>query len=74
MKTFDVAVFVQRGKRGWKFDAYTRWFNPSWSGCNMVRVRAENGTAAKKMAINEIKARMNLKSMLPPSDVAVCGE
>lgn len=69
MKTFQVAVFVQRGKRGWKFRAYTRDYNPSWEGCNMVTVTARNGASAKQHAIDVIKANMNLNSKLCPSGV-----
>ncbi len=71
---WEVAVFVERGKRGWKFRAYTRVYNREWDGCNIVHVRASNGTEAKNKAIGHIKARMNLNSQIPPSNVAICRE
>lgn len=74
MKDFEVAVFVERGKRGWRFSAYTRDYNPEWSGCNIMHVKAQCGSAAKKEAIAHVKARMNLKSTIAPSDVAIVGE
>ena len=74
MNEYTVAVFVERGKRAWKFRAYTMWFNPAWSGCNLVKVTAESGTEAKRKAIDVVKARMDLTSQLAPSDVRIVGE
>ncbi|KKM87476.1 hypothetical protein LCGC14_0643410 [marine sediment metagenome] len=71
MKTFDVGVFVCRGKRGWRFEAYVRDYSPDWDGCNVVRVEAPNGTEAKKKAIGHIKAQMNLQSTLAPAGVNI---
>lgn len=73
-KQFEVAVFVERGKRVWKFHAYTLWYNPAWDGCNIIHVEARNGTEAKKLAIARIKAKMDLNSTVPPSGINVCGE
>lgn len=57
MKEYNVAVFPTLGKRGLKCHAYTLWYNPEWSGCNMVKVEASSGTEAKKRAIAVIKLR-----------------
>lgn len=59
LKNIHVAVFVHlRENRKPMITAYTRWFNPSWSGYNGIDVQAKNGTEAKKIAIAEIKARL----------------
>ena len=52
-RVYTVAVFQHdRGVgRAPIISAYTRWFNPTWEGCCLHRVGAENGTAAKKIAI-----------------------
>jgi hypothetical protein len=73
-KQFIVGVFVERRKRGWRFSAYTRDYNPTWHGHNRVEVQAKNGTEAKRKAIAIIKARMDLKSTVAPSDVFVYGD
>jgi hypothetical protein len=39
------------------YRAYTRWYNPQWKGCCEHTVEAVNGTAAKKLAIEEHKER-----------------
>ena len=41
--------------RNTRFNAYTRWYNPQWSGCCEHKVGAINGTEAKKLAIQEHK-------------------
>lgn len=52
-REFEVGVFQHERGPGRKplIMAYTRYFSPEWGGCCMHRVRAENGTAAKKLAI-----------------------
>ncbi len=51
MKKFKVAVFAHQTKRGWRYHAYTQWYNPQWPGCYMMDVTAANGSDAKKKAI-----------------------
>lgn len=53
-RTFKVGVF-SFDDRNTRFNAYTTWYNPSWSGCCEHTVDAINGTEAKKMAIQEHK-------------------
>jgi len=75
MREYDVAVFVKAAKsRGWEFRAYIRDYDRTTPGCNMVRVQAANGKAAKAIAIAMVKARMDLQSRIPPSGVAVCSQ
>ena len=64
MKEFKVGVFEEQ--RSIAIRAYTMWFNPKWDGCCLHRVQAENGTAAKKLAIAEHRATcMKAKSTEP---------
>ena len=60
LKTIRVAVFVH-SRKGRKplIMAYTRDYNSSWEGYNGVSVEAKNGTEAKKLAIAEIKRRID---------------
>ncbi len=74
MRTFDVGVFVRRGKRAWRFSAYVRDYSPGRAGCNVVRVEATSGTEAKRKAIEQIKARMNLPSPLTPYGVNIAAK
>ena len=58
MKAIRVAVFTHdRPGRKPMITAYTYWYNPSWEGCCLHEVTAENGTQAKRMAIADHKAR-----------------
>ena len=52
-----VAVFSHVGKRKVLYTAYTRWFSQDWHGCCIHKVDAVNGTQAKKLAIQEHKAK-----------------
>lgn len=57
MKKFKVGVFSPDAVcRSWI--AYTRTYNPKWSGCTEIEVEAENGTEAKKIAIFIVKERL----------------
>ena len=55
MQQITVAVFNQ-----YHWSAYTCWYNPSWPGCCLHEVNAQNGTAAKKIALTECKAHRSL--------------
>lgn len=68
-KTYLVAVFVERRKNAWRFSAYLRDYNSLWKGCNLVTVKSQSGKEAKQLAIDSIKARMNLKNMNPPNGI-----
>lgn len=50
-KTYTVAVFTHPGKRGPRYHAYTRVYNPQWKGCCLHEVRAWTGAEAKRLAI-----------------------
>lgn len=52
MKSIHVGVFDD-AVEGRKPRAYTRWYGPEWEGCCEHVVEAENGTAAKKVAIQQ---------------------
>ena len=69
MPKIEVAVFVSRGSRenSIKCRPYTIWFNSNWPGCNMVWVDAENGTEAKKRAVERIRKLYSID----PSSVKV---
>ena len=68
--TFTVAVFPRMGRRGYRFSAYTRDYNPQWDGCNEVVVTAVNGKQAKNIAIAIIK-----NALLKGADlIKVCRE
>jgi hypothetical protein len=54
VRVFKVGVFPCRKA---SFTAYTTWYNPSWSECCEHTVEAVNGTAAKKIAIQEHRER-----------------
>lgn len=60
---FVVAVFQHERGPGRKplVTAYTRDYNPSWDGCCMHLVRAENGTQAKREAIALHKMRQDCR-------------
>ena len=55
MSKIPVYVFNHHGKRKLRFTAYTLWVNPDWSGACRHDVEAVNGTAAKKVAIQQHK-------------------
>lgn len=57
-KSFKVGVFPFDA-RNTRFNAYTSWYNQSWSGCCEHTVEAANGTEAKKIAIQEHKESTN---------------
>lgn len=40
-----------RENRKPQYSAYTMWANPSWPGCKVLEVEAENSKEAKKLAI-----------------------
>lgn len=63
-KNFDVGVFghARDGGKKTRYLAYTMWFNPSWAGCCIHRVRAANSKEAKAMAIAEHKKKCNIKA------------
>jgi hypothetical protein len=48
---FTVGVFEHPRKRSVMLMAYTRYFNPSWEGCCVHKVLADNGDQAKAIAI-----------------------
>lgn len=56
MTKFKVGVFPHEGKKKTRYMAYTRDYNPSWSGCCEHTVEAVNGNEAKRMAIETHKA------------------
>ena len=68
-----VAVFPYRGKRGYRFNAYTRIYNPEWEGCNLVDVEAANGNEAKKLAVDIIRTRLTLGTDDERASVRVAG-
>lgn len=56
----EITVYVFKHDRlGWKpmWTAHTRYANPRWTGCRVVKVVAKNGTEAKRLAIKAEKAR-----------------
>lgn len=60
-KKIEVAVYVHKDIRkriGYDITAYTYWYNPNWTGYNQVFVIAENGTEAKRKAIQWMKAML----------------
>ena len=68
----EVAVFVRRGKRAWKFEVYSRDYNSSWPGCNIVNVPDSVPRAdAKAYALRVIKANMQLDSQLAPTGIKI---
>mgnify|MGYP001597823907 FL=1 len=68
MRTYFVGVFEHDGKKGPKFMAYVRYFNPSWVGCCTHNVSAENGATAKREAIGFHKLRVGCGAgILDPS-------
>lgn len=70
-----IAVFVERGKKSWKFRAYSTWFNESWDGCNMVDVPEDvPRSKAKAVAVEILKSRMDLTSQLIPRGIRCCSE
>lgn len=69
----QIAVFVERGKKSWKFRAYSTWFNAEWKGCNMVEVPDDVPRAkAKSVAIEILKSRIDLTSETLPSGINCC--
>lgn len=53
---FKVGVFPHQGSRKMKYAAYTRDYNPQWTGCCEHLVTASSGPEAKKIAIESHKA------------------
>ena len=69
----QIAVFVRRGKRGWKFDAYSQWFHPSWDGCNIVEVPESVPRKDRKAhAINSVRVHFDMESKIAPTGFNVC--
>lgn len=57
MKTFTVATFVHEQSPGrYLYTAYTRDYNPSWNGCKIYTIEAQNGSAARNIAKKMRKA------------------
>ncbi len=52
-RTFDVGVFDTDGK---KIRSYTTWFNPTWEGCCLHRVMADNVKQARAIAVSGHRA------------------
>ena len=53
-REFKVGVFrhePEGRQRKPKYAAYTVWYNPSWKGCCVHNVTAQNGAEAKRKAI-----------------------
>lgn len=66
MKSFRVATFVNERPSGTRYwNAYTRDYNESWSGCRMYTVLAKNGTEAKRIAISLRKADDENGNVIP---------
>lgn len=57
MREFVVGVFEHPGKRTIGLMAYTRYYSATWPGCCEHRVTAINGTAAKRLAQDEHRAK-----------------
>jgi hypothetical protein len=57
MFQFHVGVFEHPKKRSVMLMAYTRDYNPQWSGCCLHEVEAPNGSEAKRIAMAEHRER-----------------
>lgn len=53
MKEFKVGVFECEPGAKRRPQAYTVWYSPAWKGCCEHIVRAVDGKAAKRIAIDE---------------------
>ena len=53
MNRYRVAVFTHETRRGRRYLAYLRVYNPAWDGCCLHEVEAEEGRRAKQVAIRE---------------------
>jgi hypothetical protein len=69
----QVAVFVRRGAKSWRFEAYSRDFNAAWGGCNLVEV-PESVLRQKTSNRQRVGRRrsVDLGSTLPPRFVLGC--